>query len=113
MALPLCRLYLITPPRLDDLAAFGHVLARALDAGDVAALQIRLKDMPDDVIAAAVDVLIPTARAGGGAATPNARPDPAARLGCDGVHVGQGDTPLAQARKIMGADAMVGVTCHD
>ena len=41
MALPLCRLYLITPPRLDDLAAFGHILAQALDAGDVAALQIR------------------------------------------------------------------------
>ena len=62
MALPLCRLYLITPPRLDDLAAFGHVLARALDAGDVAAVQIRLKDQPDEIIAAAVDVLAPIAR---------------------------------------------------
>ena len=54
MALPLCRLYLITPPRLDDLAAFGRTLAETLDAGDVAALQIRLKDEPDEVIAAAV-----------------------------------------------------------
>jgi len=43
----------------------------------------------------------------------NDRPDLAARLGCDGVHVGQEDMPLAQARKIMGADAMIGVTCHD
>ena len=42
-----CRLYLITPPRLDDLAAFAHVLAATLDAGDVAALQIRLKDAPE------------------------------------------------------------------
>ena len=32
-----CRLYLITPPRLDDLAAFGRLLAQTLDAGDVAA----------------------------------------------------------------------------
>ena len=42
MASPLCRLYLITPPRIDDLAAFGRSLAHALDAGDVAALQIRV-----------------------------------------------------------------------
>jgi len=113
MALPLCRLYLITPPRLDDLAGFGHVLAGALDAGDVAALQIRLKDVPDDVIAAAVDVLAPIAGAREVAVILNDRPDLAARLGCDGVHVGQSDASYAEARKAMGKDRMVGVTCHD
>jgi thiamine-phosphate pyrophosphorylase len=113
MAIPLCRLYLITPPRLDDLAAFAGVLAHALDAGDVAALQIRLKDQPDEVIAAAVDVLTPIAQARGAAVILNDRPDLAARLGCDGVHIGQDDMPLAQARKLMGAEAMIGVTCHD
>jgi thiamine-phosphate pyrophosphorylase len=113
MAPPLCRLYLITPPRLDDLAGFGRALAHALDAGDVAALQVRLKDMPDEIVAAAVDVLMPIAQARGVATILNDRPDLAARLGCDGVHVGQSDTPLAQARKIMGADATIGVTCHD
>jgi thiamine-phosphate pyrophosphorylase len=110
---PLCRLYLITPPRLDDLAVFGRALAHALDAGDVAALQIRLKDVPDDIIAAAVDAFMPIAQARGVAVILNDRPDLAARLGCDGVHVGQDDMPLAQARKIMGTDAMIGVTCHD
>jgi thiamine-phosphate pyrophosphorylase len=113
MSEALCRLYLITPPRIDDLAAFGRTLAHALDAGDVAALQIRLKDAPDDIVTAAVDVLIPIAQARGVAVILNDRPDLAARLGCDGVHVGQEDMPLAQARKIMGADAMIGVTCHD
>ena len=113
MALPLCRLYLITPPRLDDLAGFGRTLAHALDAGDVAALQVRLKDMPDDLVAAAVDAIMPIAQARGVAVILNDRPDLAARLGCDGVHVGQDDMPLAQARKIMGADATIGVTCHD
>lgn len=113
MAPPLCRLYLITPPRLDDLAAFGHVLAKALDAGDVAALQIRLKDVPDEVIAAAVDVLAPIAQARDVAVILNDRPDLAAKLGCDGVHIGQDDMPLAQARKVMGPHAMIGVTCHD
>jgi thiamine-phosphate pyrophosphorylase len=108
-----CRLYLITPPRLDDLAAFGRTLAHTLDAGDVAALQIRLKDQSDEVIAAAVDALSPIAQARGVAVILNDRPDLAAKLGCDGVHVGQSDTPLAEARKIMGKEAMIGVTCHD
>jgi thiamine-phosphate pyrophosphorylase len=113
MSPPICRLYLITPPRIDDLAAFGHVLAQALDAGDVAALQIRLKDVDDEVIAAAVDALSPIAQARGVAVILNDRPDLAARLGCDGVHVGQDDMPYAQARKLVGPDRMVGVTCHD
>ena len=78
MTEPLCRLYLITPPRLDDLAAFGHVMADALDAGDVAALQIRLKDQPDAVVAAAVDALMPIAQARDVAVILNDRPDLAA-----------------------------------
>jgi thiamine-phosphate pyrophosphorylase len=113
MALPLCRLYLITPPRLDDLAGFGRTLAGALDAGDVAALQIRLKDVGDDIIAAAVDALTSIAAARGVAVILNDRPDLAARLGCDGVHVGQTDASLAEARRAVGPDRMVGVTCHD
>ena len=113
MAQPLCRLYLITPPRLDDLAAFAHVLAHALDAGDVAALQVRLKDQPEAVIAAAVDALSPIAQARGVAVILNDDPSLAARLGCDGVHIGQDDAPLSEARAIMGRDRIVGVTCHD
>jgi thiamine-phosphate pyrophosphorylase len=113
MSAPSCRLYLITPPRLDDLAAFGRVLAHALDAGDVAALQIRLKDVDDTVIAAAVDALAPIAQARDVAVILNDRPDLAARLGCDGVHIGQEDAPYAEARRLMGRDRIVGVTCHD
>jgi thiamine-phosphate pyrophosphorylase len=113
MADPLCRLYLISPPRLDDLAGFGRTLAHALDAGDVAALQVRLKDVADEIVAAAVDALMPIARARGVAVILNDRPDLAVRLGCDGVHVGQDDTPLAETRRIVGQDRMVGVTCHD
>jgi len=108
-----CRLYLITPPRIDDLAVFGRTLAQALDAGDVSALQIRLKDVPDDVVAAAVDVLTPIAHARDVAIILNDRPDLAAKYGCDGVHVGQGDVSYAQARKLVGAERIVGVTCHD
>ncbi|MES2341346.1 MAG: thiamine phosphate synthase [Pseudomonadota bacterium] len=108
-----CRLYLITPPRIDDLADFGRTLAHALDAGDVAAVQIRLKDQPEEVVAAAVDVLSPIILARGAAVILNDDPVLAAKLKCDGVHIGQDDMPLPQARKIMGPDAMIGVTCHD
>jgi len=108
-----CRLYLITPPLIEDLAGFGHALARALDAGDVAALQLRLKDAPDDLIAAAVDVLRPITLSREVALILNDRPDLAARYGCDGVHVGQQDAPYAEARRLMGPDRTVGVTCHD
>lgn len=110
---PACRLYLITPPALLDLAAFGRVLAEALDAGDVAALQIRLKDVGDEVVEAAVRALSPIAQSRGVAVILNDRPDLAARLGCDGVHVGQSDMSLAEARRLVGPDRMVGVTCHD
>lgn len=113
MSAPLSRLYLITPPRLDDLAGFGRVLAHALDAGDVAALQIRLKGVDDVIIAAAVDALAPIAAARDVAVILNDRPDLAAKLGCDGVHIGQEDAPYAEARRLMGRDGIIGVTCHD
>jgi thiamine-phosphate pyrophosphorylase len=108
-----CRLYLITPPALGDLADFAGRLARALEAGDLAALQIRLKDAPEAQIAAAVEALAPIARARDVAVILNDRPDLAAKLGCDGVHVGQSDASCAEARRIMGREAMIGVTCHD
>jgi len=108
-----CRLYLITPPAIDDLAAFARELAEALDAGDVAALQIRLKDADETVLAGVVDVLTPICHARGVAVILNDRPDLAARFGCDGVHIGQDDMPLAEARRLMGREKMIGVTCHD
>ena len=110
---PPCRLYLITPPAIPDLAAFARDLETALDAGDVAALQIRLKDADDATVLAAIAVLKPVAQARGVAVILNDRPDLAARSGCDGVHLGQSDGSVAEARSLMGRDAMIGVTCHD
>jgi len=43
----------------------------------------------------------------------NDRPDLALALDCDGVHVGQDDAPYAEARRLLGPDRIVGVTCHD
>src|ERR1700739_1585292 len=92
---PLCRLYLITPPRLDDLAGFCRALAHALDAGADAPLQICLKAQPDDIVAATVDALMPIAQARGAAVILNDRPDLAASLGCGGRPTGPQDPTLA------------------
>ena len=113
MSAPVCQLYLITPPVIDDLDAFAVRLEGALGAGPVAALQIRLKPASDAQITAAVRRLAPLAQSRGVAVILNDRPDLASALGCDGVHVGQGDASVASARRIMGKTAMVGATCHD
>src|ERR1700739_4390498 len=105
-----CRLYLITPPTLPD--KFEDQLAAALDAGDVAAVQLRLKDVPDSVLQKTIDRLRPVVDTRDVAFLLNDRPDLAVKLGCDGAHVGQTDTPAAQARKILG-NLTLGVTCHN
>ncbi len=110
--MPDCRLYLITPPALPDVAAFAEDLARALDGGDVAALQIRLKGAPDDAILRASEAILRVAQPRGVAVLMNDRMDLAKRTGCDGVHLGQQDGDPVAARKLLGGEATIGVTCH-
>lgn len=107
-----CRLYLVTPPALPDLAAFTTALAEALDAGDVAALQLRLKGATDEEVLRAAGAVLPVAQPRGVAVLMNDRMDLAKRAGCDGVHLGQGDGDPAAARRLLGAEATIGVTCH-
>lgn len=106
-----CRLYLVTPPRL-DLAFFPDRLAAALDAGDVAAVQLRLKDADDVAWRDAIEALRPIAQTRGVAFLLNDRADLVADTGCDGVHVGQTDMPARQARALIGPERTLGVTCH-
>src|SRR5271166_2129697 len=107
---PTTRLYLITPPALDP-DKFANDLEAALAGGDVGCLQLRLKDVDDDVVRRAAAVLQPIARAHDVAFIMNDRPDLAAELDCDGVHVGEEDMPYAEARRLLGSDRIVGVTC--
>ena len=107
-----CRLYLVTPPAFDP-EAFRRELEAALGGGDVACLQLRLKGVNDDVVRRAARALMPLCHAHGVAFIVNDRPDLAAELGADGVHVGQEDADYASARAAMGSAGIVGVTCHD
>ena len=105
-----CRIYLITPPVLDPVR-FADLLAAALDAGDVAAVQLRLKDVDDDTWRRAIDVLRPVTQGRDVAFLLNDRADLVIGTGSDGVHVGQDDMPARQARKLIGPDLTLGVTC--
>ena len=103
------RLYLITPPVLP--AGFADTLAVALDAGDVASLQLRLKEAAPDDIARAVEALMPVAQARDVAFILNDDAPLAARLGCDGAHLGQSDGDHAGARMLLDGK-ILGITCH-
>jgi thiamine-phosphate pyrophosphorylase len=105
-----CRLYLITPPAPPP--DFPNLLAAALDAGDVAAVQLRLKDLPDSELQRAIETWRPIVQSRDVAFLLNDRPDLAKKHGCDGAHVGQTDLNAAAARKILG-DLTLGVTCHN
>ncbi len=105
-----CRVYLITPPTLDPVP-FADRLAAALDAGDVAAVQLRLKDVDDDAWRRAIDALCPVTQSRGVAFLLNDRADLVRVTGSDGAHVGQEDMPAREARALMGPDATLGVTC--
>jgi len=107
-----CRLYLISPPQL-ALDEFTRTLEATFKAGDVAAFQLRLKHADDAQITEAVKALMPIARDFEVAFILNDRVDLAASLKTDGVHLGQEDTSLADARKMLGEDRVIGLSCHD
>lgn len=106
------RLYIITPPTLDP-TAFVPILSSALEAGDVACVQLRLKGISDQKLLDACEILMPIAHRHDVAWIVNDRPDIAKKSGADGVHLGQDDASTVQARDVLGKEAIIGVTCHD
>jgi len=107
-----CQLYLITPAQF-DLNAFAPTCRDALVEGHVAAFQLRMKDAADADILAAGKALKPIVQNAASAFIVNDSPDLAAALDADGVHIGQSDASYAQARRVLGPDRIVGVTCHN
>ena len=106
-----CRLYLVTATTAGP--GFADTLAKALDAGDVAAVQLRLKDADDATWRDAIESLRPIVQSRNVAFLLNDRADLVLPYGCDGVHVGQTDTPAREARRLIGPDLQLGITCHD
>lgn len=111
-----CRLYLISPPHIESADAFAAQLAEAFRGGDVGAFQLRLKDTADADIYAAARACQKVCAAHEVAFVLNDRPDIAAEIGADSVHVGQEDlehASLEEVRRIVGPEIAIGVSCHD
>jgi thiamine-phosphate pyrophosphorylase len=108
---PPCQLYLVSP--LDVGGAFPDRLARALDAGPVAAFQFRVKDVDQHEATRLGEPLRAICAEREVAFIVNDSIALAKRLGADGVHLGQGDGDPREARSVLGPTAQIGVTCHD
>ncbi|MBW4329371.1 thiamine phosphate synthase [Stakelama sp. CBK3Z-3] len=106
-----CELYLISPPDMDD--GFVDRLARAFDAGPVAAFQFRVKDVDQHRAAKIAEPLQALCADRDVAFIVNDSVSLAKRLGADGVHLGQEDGDPAEARAVLGPSVQIGVTCHD
>ena len=108
MSLSTTRLYLVTPPAFEP-AAFASLLARILDAGDVAALRVRLPGADETVVARAVSALLPLTQARDLALLIDDDTRLARKLGCDGVHVAA--AAVADARAVLGDAVSIGAAC--
>lgn len=108
---PACQLYLVSPPEVGGV--FPDRLARALDAGPVAAFQFRVKDIDQHAAAALAEPLQSICAEREVAFIVNDSIALAKRLGADGVHLGQSDGDPREARAALGPTAQIGVTCHD
>ena len=108
---PTCQLYLISPPAIEPI--FADRLRNAIQAGSVAAFQLRLKGVDEHVIAGLAEPLQRVCADHDVAFIINDSIDLAKRLGADGVHLGQSDGDPREARQVLGREAQIGVTCHD
>jgi thiamine-phosphate pyrophosphorylase len=99
------RLYLVCDEQSDEF--LGAVLGAGVDI-----VQLRMKDAPDAGIVSVGQRFARAASAHGALFILNDRPDLVEAVGADGVHVGQDDVTVADARAAVGADRLVGLSTH-
>ncbi|WP_406568341.1 thiamine phosphate synthase [Alterisphingorhabdus coralli] len=108
--IPPCQLYLISP--LDVGGDFPQQLEAALKTGEVAAFQFRVKGLEQHEAARLAEPLQAICAEHDCAFIVNDDIALAKRLNADGVHLGQSDGTVAEAREALGKDTQIGVTCH-
>ena len=106
-----CKLYLISVQEVGG--AFADRLRAALGAGPVAAFQLRVKDVSEDGLARLAEPLQRICADAETAFIANDSMALAKRIGADGVHLGQSDGDVREARALLGPSAQIGRTCHD
>jgi thiamine-phosphate pyrophosphorylase len=106
-----CKLYLISPQEVGG--DFPDRLRAVSEVEAVAAFQLRVKDRSEHEIARLAEPLQRICADAGVAFIVNDSIALAKRLGADGVHLGQQDGTVGEARALLGPQAQIGVTCHD
>lgn len=106
-----CSLYLISPQ--DVAGTFPDRLKAALEPGLATAFQVRVKDMEEHALARLAEPLQRICADANVAFIVNDSMALAKRLGADGVHLGQSDGDISEARALLGPSAQIGRTCHD
>jgi thiamine-phosphate pyrophosphorylase len=106
-----CRLYLISPQEVGG--SFPDRLKAALEPGLATAFQLRVKDVEEHELARLAEPLQRICVDAGVAFIVNDSMALAKRIGADGVHLGQGDGDVREARALLGPSAQIGKTCHD
>lgn len=108
-----CQIYLLTPPRIDDIDTFIKTLEAVLSSAPIACLQIRLKDIASQKIIDISKKLIPLCHEYGTLVLINDDPEIASECGADGVHLGQSDMDINLAKTLLPEGALIGITCHN
>jgi thiamine-phosphate pyrophosphorylase len=106
-----CRLYLISPQEVGG--GFPDRLKAALEPGLAAAFQLRVKNVQEHELARLAEPLQRICADAEVAFIVNDSVALAKRLGADGVHLGQSDGDIREARALLGPSAQIGKTCHD
>lgn len=107
------QIYLISPPKITDVILFKKSLEEVITSNSVTVFQLRLKDIENRDIVKIGKEIVPMLQAAGIAVIINDNPNIARDLHADGVHLGQKDGSIDEARKILGKDAIIGRTCHN
>lgn len=107
------QIYLISPPKIDDIDAFCTLLDEVIASGVVSVFQLRLKDIQNRDIVLAGKKIVPKLQEAGIAVIINDNARIAKDLHADGVHLGQTDGSVTEVRALLGRDAIIGVTCHN
>jgi thiamine-phosphate pyrophosphorylase len=102
-----CHLYLCTPDRPDVESFVASCIAGGVDI-----VQLREKHLDAKPLIERARLVRAVCRERGVPFILNDRPDLALEVGADGVHVGQDDAPVALARRILGPDAIIGLSTH-
>ena len=106
------KLYIISPANI-NINEFPSSLEEVLKTGLVACFQLRLKNLNDQELINISKVLKPICNKFDVPFILNDRLDLANKIGADGVHLGEDDPSILDARKLLGPKAIIGASCYN